>query len=362
MSDMHDWSIAILSRHVPQAASSRLRTFQYVPHLEAAGATVSCRPFFDESYLHHLYGQGARRTANVARAYARRFKDVWQTRRFSVAWIEKELFPYLPAGFETALAALKIPYVVDYDDASFHTYDQHRHPLVRHLLSHKLDGLIRNASAVTVGNSYLANYVQSHGARQIHRVPTVVDLNRYTALPPPPQDRLRIGWIGTPATTKYLHLLEEPLRRLLQIRPITLVTIGASTLPSFGVPLEQHPWSADSESALLSSIHVGVMPLPDEPWERGKCGYKLIQYMACARPVVASPVGVNVDIVTPSVGFLARTPADWIQALDTLGSNPAVAEAMGQQGRALVETDYSIQATAPRIVATLKAASMGSAK
>jgi glycosyltransferase involved in cell wall biosynthesis len=124
-------------------------------------------------------------------------------------------------------------------------------------------------------------------------------------------------------------------------------------LPPIAVPVESHPWSEDSEGPVLATIHIGIMPLPDEPWERGKCGYKLIQYMACGRPVVASPVGVNQDIVTADTGLLAADQGAWLAALRRLAADPALRQAMGAAGRRKVESDYSLQATAPRLVQLL---------
>ncbi len=354
MSDNKPWSVLILSRHVPQAASSRLRTHQYIPNLQAAGAQVSTRSFFDENYLRHLYEHNGRQGFNVAQAYLRRVRDLLAARNFSVVWVEKELLPYLPGGFERWLHYMGIPYVVDYDDASFHTYDQHRRWIVRHLLGKKLSPLIRHANVVTVGNAYLENYAQLQGARKTVRIPTVVDLSRYPVHQISLLAPLRVGWIGTPATTKYLRLIQEPLRQLNHVNPLTFVTVGASPLHDFGVPLEQHPWSEKTEADILSTLDIGVMPLPDEPWERGKCGYKLIQYMACGRPVVASPVGVNRDIVLPSVGHLASTSSEWMRALSELASDRQRLGEMGARGRLLIERCFSVQSMAPVVVDTLQ--------
>jgi glycosyltransferase involved in cell wall biosynthesis len=191
------------------------------------------------------------------------------------------------------------------------------------------------------------------------QIPTVVDLSRYPVHPMKPIGPLRVGWIGTPATTKYLQIIRDPLRKLNQITPLTFVTVGASSLLDFGVPLEQHPWNEESEAGILSTFDIGIMPLPDEPWERGKCGYKLIQYMACARAVVASPVGVNKDIVMSSVGRLASTSAEWMLALADLASDRQRLSEMGSLGRQLIAQKYSIESMAPVVVQTLKSATLG---
>lgn len=359
----HGWSVLVLSRHESQAASSRLRTFQYIPQLRAAGAEVTVSPFFDSAYLHHLYASGGRRRrGDVIAAYLRRLRAVLSVRRYSVVWVEKEVFPFLPDPFERMLHAIGVPYVVDYDDATFHTYDAHRSGVVRAVLGNKLAPLLRGAAAVTVGNSYLEEYVRQQGAGTVVRVPTVVDLGRYEFSPAPAAEELRVGWIGTPATTKYLHLLREPLALAAKHHKLRLVTIGASELADFPVPLEQHAWSAETEARLLSSVHAGIMPLPDEAWERGKCGYKLIQYMAVGRPVIASPVGVNRDIVTPEIGFLASSGVEWADAFGRLAQDGALRERLGRAGREKVEREYTLDVVGPRIVAALQGAAQGQAK
>jgi glycosyltransferase involved in cell wall biosynthesis len=309
----------ILSRHARQAASSRLRTYQYIPFLKARGACVTSVPFFDEPYLDRLYSSGGRGMFDVLRAYSRRMSVLPSIRRASVVWIEKEVFPFLPGFIESLPSRLGL----------------------------------RGARAVTVGNAYLETYVHARGAQSVARVPTVVDLARYTARPEPPGDEIRIGWIGTPATTRYLELLRVPLREVAEKRRIRLVTVGAAPLDDFGVPLEQHAWSADTEAELLSSLHIGVMPLQDGLWERGKCGYKLIQYMASGRPVIASPVGVNMDIVTPDIGILAEDAASWSAALVRLANDAALRQQQGAAGRKLVETSYSLEIMAPKVCAML---------
>ncbi len=135
------WSVVILSRHTRQAGSSRLRTHQYIPFLEAQGADVVSMPFFNDSYLNKLYVSGRREAWDVARAYARRLLSLATMRRASVVWIEKEIFPFIPGIVEALPSHLGVRYVVDYDDATFHTYDQHANPIMRRLLASKLDGL-----------------------------------------------------------------------------------------------------------------------------------------------------------------------------------------------------------------------------
>ena len=342
--------LLLLPRYGPLGASSRLRMYQYLPALEAAGFEVTVAPLFSDHYVESLYATGRRPWSDILVGYLKRLRALLQAGKVDVVWVEKELLPYLPAVCEHALSKAHVPYVVDYDDAVFHTYDQHRLPWVRALLGERLTPLISGAYAVTAGNAYLADYAQRHGAGRVEIVPTVVDLRRYDVLPEPDDSIFRIGWIGSASTVKYLDQLREPLRQLARHGDVCLVTIGAPALKGLGVALEQHPWSADTEATLLATIHVGVMPLPDTPWERGKCGYKLIQYMACGRPVVASPVGINIDIVDASVGFLAKDTDSWIQALFNLQTHPELRKKMGLAARKKIEWQYSLQATSSVLV------------
>lgn len=351
-----DPSILLLTRYGPLGSSSRLRMLQYIPALERAGFKVTVSPFFADAYLRRLYAAGRGGLGEVFRAYGRRLRALTQAGGFDLVWVEKELLPFLPAWFESALHRVGRPYVVDYDDATFHRYDDHASKWVRMLLGEKLVPLIASARLIIAGNSYLASYASGAGGREVQVLPTVIDLARYQVTADPGGGEFRVGWIGSPSTTKLLALVSEPLKRLARDGPVRLVTIGASRLPQIGVPVEEHPWSEDTESALLGTVHVGIMPLEDEPWQRGKCGYKLIQCMACGKPVVASPVGVNTDIVSGGVGLLANDDDQWLASLRRLAEDSSLRDSMGRAGRMAVERSYSLQVTAPRMVELLSGA------
>jgi glycosyltransferase involved in cell wall biosynthesis len=237
---------------------------------------------------------------------------------------------------------------------SLHKYDSNRRSLVRGLLGRKLDVLLRSAAAVTAGNAYLADYARGHGARRVVHLPTVIDIDRYDDVPSPASGEVRVGWIGTPSTVKYLVELLPVLAEVASTTPIRLVTIGAPSIPvPDGLALEQIVWSEAGETQALAGLDIGIMPLPDEPFERGKCGYKLIQYMASGRPVIASAVGVNSEIVTPDSGILAADAAEWKSALLRLCADRGLQRTMGRAGRLKVEKEYTLQVNAPRLIALM---------
>ena len=250
-----------------------------------------------------------------------------------------------------------VPYVVDYDDAEFHRYDNHKSAAVRFLLGKKIDGVMRGAAMVVAGNNYIAEHARKAGAKRVELLPSVVDLERYRPICLPRNEVFTIGWIGTPITAQFLQLAAPALREVCRGGTTRLVTIGSGPLDLPGVPVEVKPWSEETEARDLQMCDVGIMPVLDNPHNRGKCGLKLIQYMACARPVVGSPIGVNAEIIRPGEnGFQAVDTTEWVQALETLRADAALRRRMGQEGRKLVESRYSLAVAAPRLAQLLRSA------
>jgi len=325
-----------------------MRLLQYLPHLERLGLEFRVSPLLDDGYLRRLYLKQPTDWFGMGFSYARRLWSLLQAAKYDLVWIEKELFPNLPAWPERLLRTLKIPYVVDYDDAIFHNYDLSGH-LLKRLLKTKIDTVMRNAALVVCGNAYLAERAGSAGAGRVDIVPTVIDLQRYQPVSSTGKERIVIGWIGSPSTGKYLELVIPALQALTAEFPLQLRIIGTQ-LQDPRLDVDCRSWSEESEVSEIQEFDIGIMPLLDSPWERGKCGYKLIQYMACGKPVVASPVGVNRDIVASGEnGYLASSTQEWILALRRLCQDPAARAKMGARGRLSVEQDYCLQVTAPRM-------------
>lgn len=281
-----------------------------------------------------------------------------RARRFDVVVVEKELFPFLPAVAERLLRLLGVRYVVDYDDALFHRYDRHASALVRGLLGRKIDSVMRHAAIVVAGNEYLAERARQAGAPRIEVIPTVVDTERYQPLAHVANETPVVGWIGTPKTSRYLKPLVPVFEALQDKMPVRFIAVGARPVDFEGTPVEAWPWSEETEVESIQQFDIGIMPLDDSPWERGKCGYKLLQYMACGLPVVASPVGVNREIVTPEEnGLLANTADEWKHALGgLLQADESIRQSIGREGRQRVEEWYSLKALAPRVFSTVREA------
>jgi glycosyltransferase involved in cell wall biosynthesis len=349
--------VLALTRYGSLGASSRMRTFQYLPMLADAGFDVTTRALFDDAALSTRYKNGRYGLGTVLKRYCLRLSALWSRRHFDLVWIEKETLPWWPLWLEKLL--LKgAPYVLDYDDALFHKYDQHRLAIVRRLFGKRIDGLMADAALVVCGNDYLAKRARAAGALDVQVIPTVIDLKRYPFPDSANQnfnkDLPVVVWIGSPSTVPYLQLLQAPLQELARRVPFVLRIIGGQ-LAMDGVQVECLNWSEDTEAENLASADVGVMPLLDTPWEQGKCAYKLIQYMACGLPVVASPVGANCSVVHEGLnGYLAADPSAWVEHLERLLTSTDRRKAMGNKGRQLVEQSYCIQVTGNRLAGFLR--------
>lgn len=323
---------------------------------------MTVRPLLDDGYLTRRYTGESSGLPFVLRAYLARIGEALRARRYDFVWVEYEALPWVPAVVERGLLA-GTPYVLDYDDAIFHTYDRHPNPVVRRLMGRKIDRMMRGAALVVAGNDYLAERARSAGAERVEIVPSVIDLARYGPVTPPPEGPFTIGWIGSPGSERLLEHVRNVLAEAVREPNTRLVLVGASERALPGVPHETWAWSEATEVEQMQQFHVGIMPLADTPWERGKCGFKLIQCMGAGRAVVASPVGVNAEIVEEgATGFLASSPEAWRRALRTLRTDRARAARMGLAGRRVVEQRYDLAVTAPRLAGLLRETAQPSAR
>ncbi|MBI9082609.1 MAG: glycosyltransferase family 4 protein [Desulfobacterales bacterium] len=347
--------ILLLTRYSSIGPSSRLRFYQYLPYLKEHGIDVEVAPLLGSKYIEDLYRGKKRNYASILRAYLQRIGYLTRSRRFDLIWIEYEILPWLPEWCERVLNALNIPYIVDYDDAIFHRYEMNPNRMVRSFLKHKIDRIMGQADVVVAGNGYLADRAKQAGAKRIVQLPTVVDLDRYRAEPSNGSPIFKIGWIGTPSTAGYLQLAETAITEVCGEPNTRLVLVGSGPIQLNGLDVEIRPWTEDTEAMDILDFDVGIMPMPSNSWTRGKCGYKLIQYMACSRSVVASRVGVNPEIVENGVhGFLVERTEEWVTALKTLRENHQLRKDMGRRGRHRVEQTYCLQVTAPRLLSLIQ--------
>ncbi len=349
-------TILLLTRYGRLSPTSRQRMLAYVPRLREAGCEVVCSPLFPDEILRSNYEGERRSKVKIAASYLRRAWRLARRGDYDCLWIEVELLPYLPYVLERLLLRGR-PYVIDIDDAWFHRYQASASPFVRAVLGRKLLHLIRGAREVVVGSPYLQEYARKAGAARVTCAPTAVDVSAYAreAGTRKAGDEVVIGWIGTPSNERYLDMIGGVLADVCRMRNARLRVIGARPVVIPGVPTDFRPWSEETEARDLSEIDIGIMPLESGVWEQGKCGYKLIQYMAAARPCVASAVGANVGIVEHGVtGFLADSTDSWRRHLLQLIDDAALRARMGRMARRIAEEKYDSSKTVRTIQAALQ--------
>ncbi len=364
--------VLALTRFDRNGASSRMRTIQYQPLLRNLGIDLTIQSFIDKDGLASRYLSGRYSIRKLASRILTRVKTVVMDRpAYDLVWIEKEVIPWLPYLAEKAILC-GASYVLDYDDATFHNYDLHPRTWIRGLYGRKLDTLMANATLVVAGNSYLADRARNASAGWVEIVPTVVDYahyanrNRQSIRSNSPGGAFRrktIVWIGTPYTVKYLLDLKEDFQRLSTRIAFTLRVIGGGRVEMPGVDIECLEWKESNEVERLSECDIGIMPLRNTPWEKGKCGYKLIQYMACSLPVVASAIGVNLEIVRHGEnGLLVGDEDSWVEQLERLLRDDDLRREMGHLGQKSVEEKYSLERMSRRLANLLTAAASGNHK
>lgn len=334
-----------LALYGPLAASTRYRLGQYVSQLASVGIEMQINCLLGDNYLRNRFGAGSLPIMDLLHAGFTRVSRLLHCTDYDLVMLHCELFPLFPWWIEHIM--LSKPYIYDFDDAFYLKYRSGNMGILSPLLGSKFDSVISGAAAVTSGNSVLAEYAMKHNSNTCI-LPTVVDIQRYL-----PKASVRvgidftIGWIGSPSTAPYLSELITPLSVIGKEGPVRLVVIGGNAPVVPNVTVVEIDWQESTEIELINSFDVGVMPLPDNDWSRGKCAFKLIQYMACAIPVIASPVGTNIDLIKGDCGLFASTQQEWIDMFRMLRDQPVKCSQMGQAGRKRVVQEYSLHRNVP---------------
>ena len=330
----------------------RFRIEQWVPYLAAQGVDVSFSPFAgpDLAPLLGRPGQVGAKAYEILRALGRRLIEAVQQTRADLVYIFREGALFGPALAERVLGLRGIPFVFDFDDAVWVRYVSPANGFLSYLrCPGKTATLCRTARHVMAGNDFLREYALRHNPN-VSVIPTTIDTEGYQPRPRPASPTPVIGWSGSFSTVQYLDLVRPALEQLARRRRFRLKVVGGSGWELDGVEVECVPWRAETEVKEIQSFDIGLMPLPDDEWARGKCGLKALQYMALGVPAVVSPVGVNTQIVEHGhTGLLAQRPEDWVEQLDRLLGDRQMRERIGRAGRALVEARYSAGAVAPQV-------------
>jgi glycosyltransferase involved in cell wall biosynthesis len=347
--------LALLPYPLARVPGQRFRIEQWAPLLGREDVRVTFSPFLSDRAMDVLYrpGHTLLKITETLRGYRRRIRETRQLEAHDVAFVFREAALLAPAVLERPLFR-RVPSVLDFDDAIYLPPANAPTRSISWLKDgSKTDALCRLARHVTVGNRFLGEHA-SAVSRAVTVLPTTIDTDAYIPRERKPNPRPVVGWSGSLTTLPYLEGMRETLLELRRRVDFELRVIGGTVvLP--GVDVTCIPWRAETEAEDLRPLDVGLMPLPDDPWTRGKCGLKALQYMGLGIPPVVSPVGVNAEIVDDGrSGFHATTPAQWVERLALLICDPSLRQRLGSEARRTVETRYSAAVHAPRLANVLR--------
>lgn len=338
--------ILALTKYSKQGASSRYRFYNYQKYFSKEDINMEISPLFNANYfkITTIYTK----VAFVLWAYLKRFFIIMglliKPKKYDLLLIEYELFAYFPVWFEFLLIKRGIKYIVDYDDALFHKYDKNI------LLKSKIFKVIEYASKVIICNTYLENYAKKYN-QNTFKIPTVVLLEKYKEAMKK-QEHINdssfvIGWIGSRTTSIYIVEILDTLELFMKkYNDVVLHLVGfdenlLSKSQKESTNIKCIKWHENTEIEDILDFDIGIMPLRDDAWSRGKCAFKLIQYMSAKKAVIASVVGMNRDLIKEGVnGLLVSSDEEWLKAFEKLYLNKKLREQMAQNNFAKIEKHY----------------------
>ncbi len=321
--------------------SARFRIRQYIPPLQDAGVHV--REFIPRVSKYGLFGhnpEGFKRLLAMPLylgwqcvKLAARIPGLLGSWQNQVTWLEREMLP----GIFTIEGLLKKPIVLDVDDAIWLTFP---------FSPRFIQKIARQATIVVAGNDFLADWFSNY-ARDVRVISTAVDISRFSpAIGSHRRDGFVMGWLGGSSNLPYLYDIETPIAQFLSHHPDASIRVICDQYPRFNNISQEKidfvPWSVEIEADAVKSLDVGLMPLPDTDWARGKCSFKMLQYMACGVPVVVSPIGMNQSVLQiAEVGIAAQSLPEWSDAIEELYAEREYARQCGKNGRRVIEEHFS---------------------
>jgi glycosyltransferase involved in cell wall biosynthesis len=355
--------LALVPSLFDTSPGQRFRLEQWEPLLRQRGVEIVYAPFEDEELHAVLYTSGnmQEKLRLVGRAFKRRASLLRSVRDYDLVYVFREASLLGPPVFERWVHRSGVPMIFDFDDAIFVPYVS---PSNRYLSllkqPTKTKTICRLAAHVMAGNPYLAQYARRVN-NQVTIVPTTIDTEKYSAaVRETPNDPPLIVWSGSYSTVQHLDTLRKVLQRLAKQERFRLRVIGTADYELEGVAVESMPWRSETEVDDLRVADIGIMPLPDDRWSKGKCGLKALQYMAFGIPTISSPVGVNTVIIQDGQnGLIAATEDEWVSKLASLLRSPEMRNRLGTAGQVTVKTQYSATVQAPRVYDILESVSRG---
>ena len=344
--------LAIVPYIYDTSPGQRFRLEQWENLLTEKGVEITYSPFETEELrqILHQSGNTLQKIQAVTRNMTRRRNEVKSLEGYDLVYLFREAALLGPAWFERKIARSSIPIVFDFDDAVFHAYVSPSNGYLSYLkFPNKTGEICRLSAHVMAGNQYLADYAKKYN-ENVTIIPTTIDTEKYQVAEKKDSELVTIGWSGSFSTVQNLDTIRGVLQELAKQEKFRLRVIGTPNYELSGVDTEALKWQSETEIEDLQQIDIGMMPLPDDQWSKGKCGLKALQYMALGIPTICSPVGVNSEIVRDGInGFLAGNKDEWIEKLKKLLHSFELRKKLGAAGRKTVEESYSARSQAPRV-------------
>ena len=350
----HQRIVFIVPHREGRSPGQRFRFEQYLTQLQNNGFEILFLPLLSKEDDFLFYnGSLFQKILLVARTFLKRRKHVKQLRNDDIVFIYREAHFLGTIIFEKMIRKRVKKMAFDFDDAIWlKDVSAGNQKLAFLKRPEKTADIIALCDAVIAGNSFLASYAQKF-CRQVEVIPTTIDLLYHKTKTTVKKERVCIGWTGTQTTVKHFMLLTEVFKRLKKKygHRIFFKLISDSTEAIPELNLSSTKWKLESEIEQLSEIDIGVMPLPDDEWSKGKCGFKGLQYMSLSIPTVMSPVGVNTEIISDGVnGFIAQSESEWFEKLSLLIDDETLRKQLGKKGFETIVERYSVSANSDKYV------------
>jgi glycosyltransferase involved in cell wall biosynthesis len=336
----------IVQHRFNRSPGQRYRCEQYIPFLEAAGFECVYSPILvDEKEDNDLYyGNYLQKLMLFTRGAVRRLRDVIRAGKFDIVFIYREAFMTGTTVFEKLVKRSGAKIIFDFDDAIWkHDVSEGNKALSWLKSPEKINDILAMADLVFAGNQYLADYAKQF-AKEVVVIPSTIDLDYYRLPPKKVSGRVIIGWSGSLTTIEHFKTI-LPVLKTLKAKYSELIDFNVLGLGQYlneDLRIQGITWTPETEVKEIALFDIGIMPLPDNEWSRGKCGMKGLQYMALEVPTVMSAIGVNKDIIDDGVnGFLASSEEEWVQKLSLLIESEELRTKLGKAGRKTIEGKYS---------------------
>lgn len=342
-------NIVYFTKYTDKGPSSRYRSFQYKDILEKE-FNIKYYFLFNDDYIQNLYTNKKTNYCQIFIAYFRRIIQVLKYLGTNkIVFIEYELLPYFPSILEYLLFKTKVKIILDYDDAIFHNYDLHPNSLIKYLFGNKIYRVVKYANTIITGSPYLSSQLNRF-TNNIVEIPTSINFANYKAnfQLNSNKDEITIGWIGSKSTSINIINIKEVIKMTYKLNPnITFKLMGFddNLKSKLNLPnVEFYNWSAHEELIFLKKMDLGIMPLENTSFNRGKCGFKLIQYMAMGKPTLSTPLEANVKINRNNSNLFATSKEEWVECINKFISNLSFYKEVGLKNQKIVEKYYSVEA------------------